>query len=230
MEEISRMLGSTSAEAVLLAALTVVLTAVIKIPIKHYARKRPLSSKITQFIPLIPFVIGGILAVLVGYLKTGVTELNDRTIELWIGISGSSIAFYSCYENIRDSGRVAFADKLQDSIYRLLQEVFQKKGKAALKDLTLHIAESYYRAKGNRLNDFYAEMQELLKDDLQEAEIGKLSKQIECLWEELYGADIAKLSENFACTATEKYEYEVRKERIVRKIDSDDPKNDKGDD
>lgn len=69
MESVMKFLKSGGVEALILAIAVLLFTALIKIPIKKYAEKRVIPEKITRFIPIIPFLLGGLFSMVVGYVK-----------------------------------------------------------------------------------------------------------------------------------------------------------------
>ncbi len=227
MESIIKFLKSGGVEAFILSILVLFLTELIKIPIKKYARKRVIPEKITRFIPIIPFVLGGLLSMVVVSWEQGMIDLNDEFFDLWLSASGLSIAFYSCYENFRDSGNVTFEDVFQTAVYGLLKEKLGKEPAATLKQLTETAVEIFRQEKNGQSSvDFYEEMQELLKNYLDTTEAGAIAKRVEKIWAELYGNNsYTEEVETVACTATEKYEYEVRKSHSVKKTNMEENKD-----
>lgn len=219
MENIIKFLKSGGVEALILSILVLFFTALIKIPIKKYAAKRVIPEKITRFIPIIPFVLGGLLSMTIVGWKQGTVALNEEFFDLWLSSSGLSIAFYSCYENFRDSGNVKFEDVFQKAVYGLLKEKLGKETATTLKQLTEMAAEKFRQEKNGQSSiDFYEEMQKLLKNYVDTTEAGAIAKQVEEIWAELYGnSSYTEEVETVACTATEKYEYEVRKSHSVKK-------------
>ena len=214
MEELIHFFTKGEVVSTVLAVVIVILTSIIKIPIKKLAQKRALPAKVTRFIPLIPIILGGVLSALVTWVKSG--TLGDEFYELWLCATGSSIALYSIYANFRDSGNVDFIDLLKQGIYTLLCNKLSGGKQAELKTLAETIADRLTLSKSGASGDFYAEMQELLKDYLDSEEIGEVSKQVESIWTELHGdTQHNEEVEKIACTATEKYEYEIRKSRTA---------------
>ena len=109
-----------------------------------------------------------------------------------------------------------FIDLLKQGIYTLLCNKLSGGKQTELKTLAETIADRLTLSKSGASGDFYAEMQELLKDYLGSEEIGEVSKQVESIWTELYGeTQHSEEVEKIACTATEKYEYEIRKSRTA---------------
>ena len=209
MEELIEFFSRGGVLSIVLAILIVILTALIKIPIKKMAERQALPAKVTRYIPFIPVVLGGIFSALITWFKTG--ALGEQYYELWLCSTGASIALYSIFVNFRDSGKLEFSDLLKQ------QDVSMNDAKnSELKELTEKIDEWLIVSKSGGTGDFYAEMQELLKNYMDNEEIGDLIKQVEKVWTELYGeSHYNEEVEKIACTATEKYEYEVRKSRTA---------------
>ena len=67
-----------------MAVVIVLLTAVIKQPIKLLAQKRVLPAKVTRFIPMIPIAMGAALTALVLWIKNGAVQFGDEYFELWM--------------------------------------------------------------------------------------------------------------------------------------------------
>lgn len=223
MESVMKFLKSGGVEALILAIAVLLLTALIKIPIKKYAEKRVIPEKITRFIPIIPFLLGGLFSMVVGCWKRGVIEFDDEFFNLWLSSAGLSIALYSCYENFRDSENISFEDIFETAVYELLKEKIGKEAATTLKQLTQMTAKKFrQKHNGQSSVDFYEEMQELLKNYLNSADSGTVAKRVEELWTEIYGDKSYKEEvETVACTATEKYEYEVRKSYSVKKVNTE---------
>ena len=114
MEELIHFFTKGGVVSAVMAVVIVLLTAVIKQPIKLLAQKRVLPAKVTRFIPMIPIAMGAALTALVLWIKNGSVQFGDEYFELWMCSSGLSIALYSCYANFRDSGKLEFPDKFVD--------------------------------------------------------------------------------------------------------------------
>lgn len=214
MEELIEFFSRGGVLSIVLAILIVILTALIKIPIKKMAERQALPAKVTRYIPFIPVVLGGIFSAFITWFKTG--ALGEQYYELWLCSTGASIALYSIFVNFRDSGKLEFSDLLKQGICTLLRQKLGNTKNSELKELTEKIDEWLIVSKSGGTGDFYAEMQELLKNYMDNEEIGDLIKQVEKVWTELYGeSHYNEEVEKIACTATEKYEYEVRKSRTA---------------
>lgn len=220
MEELIHFFTKGGVVSAVMAVVIVLLTAVIKQPIKLLAQKRVLPAKVTRFIPMIPIAMGAALTALVLWIKNGSVQFGDEYFELWMCSSGLSIALYSCYANFRDSGKLEFPDMLKQGIYECLGKKLNTKNRAKLKELTDSIANCFHLSQVDPVkNDFYATMQEILKEYLGREEISEFSKEVEGLWTGKYGRkDCLEEVETVACTATEKYEYEIRKRRSASQM------------
>lgn len=212
MKEIAAFFAKGGVEGAVLALITVCLTALVKKPVKRYAEKRALPAKVTRFIPLIPFVLGGILSALAVWCKRGTFSFGDEFFELWLCASGASVALYSCYENFRDSGKVSFKDELKGAVFALLEEKLSGSDKAVLKELTQNITERCRRFFAEE-KDFCAELRDLLCGYLKDEEADEIAEKVSQIRTELYGVCYSGEVEKVACTATETYEYEVHKTR-----------------
>lgn len=217
MENIAMFLKNGELEILILAVLTICITAIIKIPIKRYAQKKPLPKKFTRYISLIPFVVGGTLSLLWLFWKNGYVDFEDEFFNVWYGTSGLSIALYSCFSDFRDSNKITFQDKIKEAIYTLLRSKLSDANKARLKELTEVISEKYYSAITDSSDmDFNEDLQAVLQSYLSTDEIGTIAKQIDEIWAQTYGAVSEVDEEVLACTATEKYEYKVKKYAVKR--------------
>ena len=109
---------------------------------------------------------------------------------------------------------------LKQGIYECLGKKLNTKNRAKLKELTDSIANCFHLSQVDPVkNDFYATMQEILKEYLGREEISEFSKEVEGLWTGKYGRkDCLEEVETVACTATEKYEYEIRKRRSASQM------------
>ena len=114
MQEVLKVISENNLETVVIALMVNVLTAIIKIPIKKLSLKSAIK-KYTGYIVFIPIVTAFILSVTYGYLKTGLINVNDYVISLWLSSASLSLAVYAIIEKVIAKNYV-YMRRLYDTI------------------------------------------------------------------------------------------------------------------
>lgn len=110
MEEIAEVLRQYSLEAVILALVINLSTALCKIPIKALARKAKNSASITRFIVFMPIILGFALTVCYAKWFVGSLVIDKEFMQLWLTSSSLSLTFYAVFEKLMPSKNKAEND------------------------------------------------------------------------------------------------------------------------
>ena len=87
-------------ETIILALIINILTTIIKIPIKKYAKRLSDSKKVTRFIVFIPILIGFIITLLYSYLCNNNFLINKEVLKIYTTSTSLSLSFYAIYEKL----------------------------------------------------------------------------------------------------------------------------------
>ena len=101
-------------EPVMLALAINIVTGLIKLPLKAWAKKASDSSVYTRFLVFLPIVIGLGLTALYYFLFNKKVEINRQFVSLWLSSASLSLSFYAVFE------------KLVPSKNRILKDSFKK--------------------------------------------------------------------------------------------------------
>ena len=105
MEDLLILLSKYGLEKVVLALVVNLLTSIVKIPIKRWAKKLKDSSKLTRFIVFLPAILGfGIVAAYSKFIKLEFA-FDKPFISLWITTSSLSLTFYAVIEKLFFNGK-----------------------------------------------------------------------------------------------------------------------------
>lgn len=85
-------------EVPLIAALTVIVTGVVKLPVKNLAAKLKNGNKLTKYITLLPVIFGFALSVGVTFLCSGVVSFDEDFFATWVSSVSLSLAVYAFWE------------------------------------------------------------------------------------------------------------------------------------
>lgn len=112
-----------------IALCTVILTGLIKMPIKNMASKSANSAKITRFVTFLPLFIGFGLTALIIYLFTGTITFNREFFVKWLTAVSASLAMYAFWEKFVPSEKKILAeDEIQANkliVEAIKNELFQ---------------------------------------------------------------------------------------------------------
>ncbi len=92
-----------------IALCTVILTGVIKMPIKMLAEKTNDSKKITRFLTFLPILIGFGSTVLIVYLFTSTITFNREFFVKWLTAVSASLTMYAFWEKFVPSEKKILA-------------------------------------------------------------------------------------------------------------------------
>ena len=131
MQEVLKVISENNLETVVIALMVNVLTAIIKIPIKKLSLKSAIK-KYTGYIVFIPIVTAFILSVTYGYLKTGLINVNDYVISLWLSSASLSLAVYAIIEKVIAKNYVYMSEEeisITNEYIEKLKALFLKENK-----------------------------------------------------------------------------------------------------
>ena len=123
METFFNLLQTTELRVLVLAVLICVLTALLKTPLKRWAKTRPDGASVTRFVTFLPVVLGFGLACLYERLATGALVWGEELFSLWIRSATLSLAIY------------AFVEKFVPSKQKILSEEELRANLALLEQL-----------------------------------------------------------------------------------------------
>lgn len=125
-EKIVSLITDYGLEAVVLGLAINVLTGLIKLPIKSFAKKLEDGSKLTRYLVFLPVILGFCLTL--GYTAAikGQIEITREFVTLWVSSSSLSLTFYALWEKLFPTKEklkkeyiIEENDKLLDTIRQL---------------------------------------------------------------------------------------------------------------
>lgn len=199
MEEMMEIIRRFGGKEVLLGLCVVIVTELIKIPIKKIASRTENPASIMRYISLVPFAVGALVAAVSGFME-GDNFLFERDFtDRWLCCSGLGVALYSCFVNFRDSSKKTFSDDLKNTLYvKLLELLGDKKKSAVLAERTAGLL----RAETDD-DLFMEEVYTYLKEDLSREESDKIAGELKNIYSEMKRTQEAVVEQS-----TESYEYE----------------------
>lgn len=123
MEEIINVITDYRIETVIVAILTCMLTAVLKLPIKVIANKTGLKDKLTRFIVFMPMFLAFGLTVLSWFVFSRPIVINVSFITDWISATAISLAIYAVIEKMFPKKSKVMSDKNMSLIKEKITEV-----------------------------------------------------------------------------------------------------------
>ncbi len=122
-DDIVQIIAQYGLETILIAVTVNILTALIKIPIKHFANKTKNSSRITRFIVILPLVIG--FAITVCYMKfiAGNFTFGKEFVTLWLTSSSLSLTIYAVLEKMIPSKKTILKDSESEMTEKIIDKL-----------------------------------------------------------------------------------------------------------
>ena len=120
-------------ETIILALIINVVTTILKIPIKRYAKKLTDSKKLTRFIVFIPILIGFLITLIYSYLCKNEILIDKELLKLYTTSTSLSLSFYAIYEKLvykKTSNNVEVEASL--GLINMLNEVIREDNKIIL--------------------------------------------------------------------------------------------------
>ena len=121
--DVCKMAAEYGLDTLLIAAIIVVFTGVVKIPIKRLAQKTESGKKITKFITLIPIVSGFGITALVSFVLTHEVKLGQAFIRQWLAAVSLSLAIYAFWEKFAPSKKAALSGKELEESKSILDRI-----------------------------------------------------------------------------------------------------------
>lgn len=112
-------------EPVMLALAINIVTGLIKLPLKAWAKKASDSSVYTRFLVFLPIVIGLGLTALYYFLFNGKVEINRQFVSLWLSSASLSLSFYAVFEKLVPSKNRILKDSEVEICKQILAEVLK---------------------------------------------------------------------------------------------------------
>lgn len=121
--DVCKMAAEYGLDTLLIAAIIVVFTGVVKIPVKRLAQKTESGKKITKFITLIPIVSGFGITALVSFVLTHEVKLGQAYIRQWLAAVSLSLAIYAFWEKFAPSKKAALSGKELEESKSILDRI-----------------------------------------------------------------------------------------------------------
>lgn len=121
--DVCKMAAEYGLDTLLIAAIIVVFTGVVKIPIKRLAQKTESGKKITKFITLIPIVSGFGITALVSFALTREVKLGQAFVRQWLAAVSLSLAIYAFWEKFAPSKKAALSGKELEESQSILDRI-----------------------------------------------------------------------------------------------------------
>ncbi|MDE6104963.1 MAG: hypothetical protein K2G38_04710 [Clostridia bacterium] len=121
--DVCKMAAEYGLDTLLIAAIIVVFTGVVKIPIKRLAQKTKSGKKFTKFITLIPIVSGFGITALVSFVLTHEVKLGQAFIRQWLAAVSLSLAIYAFWEKFAPSKKAALLGKELEESKSILDRI-----------------------------------------------------------------------------------------------------------
>ena len=130
MKEIFEIITTYGLETVFIALLVNMLTSLVKLPIKFFAKKLNDYTKITRFIVFLPIGFGFLLSFIYARFIVGVFNFDRAFSTMWLTSSSLSLTFYAIFEKLFPSKKKMLSDceiktseRILENIKELLEEV-----------------------------------------------------------------------------------------------------------
>lgn len=98
MDKLIALLSDGGGITAIAALATVILTGIIKLPLKKLAEKFTCAKKITRFIVFLPLVTGFGMTTLINFLLTGQSHFDAQFFMKWLSAVSLSLAIYAFWE------------------------------------------------------------------------------------------------------------------------------------
>jgi len=98
MDKLIALLSDDGGITAIAALATVILTGIIKLPLKKLAGKFTCAKKITRFIVFLPLVTGFGMTTLINFLLTGQSHFDAQFFMKWLSAVSLSLAIYAFWE------------------------------------------------------------------------------------------------------------------------------------
>lgn len=143
--EITELLSYYELDTFILAVITMVLTALLKMPIKKLANKTSISKKITKFITFLPLIISFGITVLSDYLLESRIDFTKEFYIRWVSVSSLSLALYAFWEKFVPSEKQILSQvegKANNCVIEQLKSIIDGEAKSANAESVIAIENS----------------------------------------------------------------------------------------
>lgn len=129
-EKIVSLITEYGLEAVILGLAINVLTGLIKLPIKAFAKKMEDGSKLTRYLVFLPVMLGFCLTL--GYTAAikGRIEITREFVTLWVSSSSLSLTFYALWEKLFPTKEKLKKEYIIEENTKLIETIRQLTGVA----------------------------------------------------------------------------------------------------
>lgn len=127
-EKIVSLITDYGLEAVVLGLAINVLTGLIKLPIKAFAKKLEDGSKLTRYLVFLPVILGFCLTL--GYTAAikGEIDITREFVTLWVSSSSLSLTFYALWEKLFPTKEKLKKEYIIEENDKLLEAIRQLTG------------------------------------------------------------------------------------------------------
>ena len=130
MDKLIDFLISIGIEIPVIAITTVILTGILKMPVKILADKTSCPKKITRYITFLPIILGFGLTALFEFVESGIVNFNDAFYNTWLSSVSLSLAMY------------AILEKFLPSEKKILSEAELQANKTVIKEIASKLADN----------------------------------------------------------------------------------------
>lgn len=126
MDKLIDFLMSAGLEVPVNALAILIITGLIKIPIKRLAAKAHRPSKITRFITLLPVILGFGLTVFFMFIESGRVCFSDGFYNAWLSSVSLSLAIYAVWEKFVPSEKKILSEAEIKANKTVIEEIADK--------------------------------------------------------------------------------------------------------
>ncbi len=131
--EVLNLIAKYGLEAALLAIAINVLTGLIKLPVKAWAKKLEDGTKLTRYLVFLPVALGFVLTVVYVKIRFGEVAFDKGFMTLWLTASSLSLTLYAVFEKMFPAKEKVLKDYEIEANEKLLEEIRKLAGMTAEK-------------------------------------------------------------------------------------------------
>ena len=121
--EVLKLIMENGIETAILAVAINVLTGLLKLPIKAWAKKLEDGTKVTRYLVFLPIILGfGLTAIYIKF-RSGELEFDKSFATLWLTSSSLSLSLYAIFEKMFPTKDKVLKDYEVEANEKLLKEI-----------------------------------------------------------------------------------------------------------
>lgn len=148
-------------DTLLIALVDVILTGLIKMPIKKLASKSAKSKKITRFITFLPLFIGFGVTALMLYIAKKEVVFDQTFFTRWLSAVSLSLAIYAYWENFVPSEKKILSEAEIGANKQIIEELQNKIGNKTPIAKVTTVAEEIENCQASVIDIAQAENEQL---------------------------------------------------------------------